>query len=99
MLSGRRLAAEEALEWGLVSELAEPDDLAARAAELAASLAALPTAAIGLHKRLFDAAPLHTLEEQLELEAHLQTTAAATADFAEGVAAFRKRRAPEFRGS
>src|SRR5207244_2626511 len=83
MASGRRLAADEALAWGLVSELVEPDALAARAEELADSLAALPTAAIGLHKRLFDRAPLHTLEEQLELEAHLQVTAAGTADFAE----------------
>jgi 2-(1,2-epoxy-1,2-dihydrophenyl)acetyl-CoA isomerase len=99
MLSGRRLTAADALAWGLVSEVVEPDGLEARAAELAAVLAALPTTAIGLHKRLFDAAPLHTLEEQLELEAHLQTTAAATADFAEGVAAFRERRAPQFRGS
>ncbi len=99
MLSGRRLTAAEALAWGLVSEVVEPDDLPARAAALAATLAALPTAAIGLHKRLFDAAPLHTLEEQLELEAHLQAAAAATADFAEGVTAFRERRPPEFRGA
>ena len=63
-----------------------------------AALAALPTTAIALHKRLFAAAALHTLEEQLELEAHLQATAAATADFAEGVAAFRERRPPSFRG-
>jgi 2-(1,2-epoxy-1,2-dihydrophenyl)acetyl-CoA isomerase len=98
MVSGRRLTAEDALAWGLVSELAEPDALAARAAELAATLAALPTAAVGLHKRLFEAAPMHTLEEQLELEAHLQAAAAATADFAEGVAAFRERRPPSFRG-
>ena len=82
-----------------MSEVTEPDGLEARAAELAATLAALPTAAIGMHKRLFDAAPLHTLEEQLELEAYLQTAAAATADFAEGVAAFRERRAPDFRGA
>jgi 2-(1,2-epoxy-1,2-dihydrophenyl)acetyl-CoA isomerase len=99
MSSGRRLNAEEALAWGLVSELVEAEALEARAAELAAALASLPTAAIGLHKRLFDAAPLHTLEEQLELEAGLQAAAAATADFAEGVAAFRERRPPSFRGA
>ena len=98
MLSGRRLGADEALAWGLVSELVDADGLPARAAELAAALAALPTTAIALHKRLFDAAALHTLDEQLELEAHLQAAAAATADFAEGVAAFRERRPPSFRG-
>lgn len=99
MMTGRRLTAEKALAWGLVSELVEPEALEARAAELAAGLAALPTAAIGLHKRLFDRAPLQTLEEQLELEAHLQAAAAATADFAEGVAAFRERRPASFRGA
>jgi 2-(1,2-epoxy-1,2-dihydrophenyl)acetyl-CoA isomerase len=98
MLSGRRLSADEALAWGLVSELVDADGLRARAAELGVALAALPTTAIALHKRLFAAAALHTLEEQLELEAHLQATAAATADFAEGVAAFRERRPPSFRG-
>jgi 2-(1,2-epoxy-1,2-dihydrophenyl)acetyl-CoA isomerase len=98
MLSGRRLSADEALAWGLVSELVDADGLQARVAELAAGLAALPTTAIALHKRLFAAAALHTLDEQLELEAHLQAAAAATADFAEGVAAFRERRPPSFRG-
>jgi 2-(1,2-epoxy-1,2-dihydrophenyl)acetyl-CoA isomerase len=99
MASGRRLAADEALAWGLVSELVDPDALEARSAELAASFAAMPTVAIALHKRLFDGAAFRTLDEQLELEAHLQATAAATADFAEGVAAFRERRPPAFRGA
>jgi 2-(1,2-epoxy-1,2-dihydrophenyl)acetyl-CoA isomerase len=99
MLSGRRLAADEACHMGLVSEVVAADDLAEHVARLAGTLAALPTAAIGLHKRLFDRAPLHTLEEQLELEAHLQAVAAETDDFAEGVAAFRERRPPRFRGA
>jgi 2-(1,2-epoxy-1,2-dihydrophenyl)acetyl-CoA isomerase len=99
MASGRRLSAEDALAWGLVSEVVEPGDLAGRADALADELAALPTAAIGLHKQLFDRAPANTLAEQLELEASLQTTAAGTADFAEGVAAFREKRAPRFRGA
>ena len=98
MLSGRRLSADEARGLGLVSEVVAADVLADHAATLADALAALPTTAIGLHKRLFDQAPLHTLEEQLELEAHLQVEAAATADFAEGIAAFRERRPPRFRG-
>jgi 2-(1,2-epoxy-1,2-dihydrophenyl)acetyl-CoA isomerase len=99
MASGRRLSADEALSWGLVSELVEPESLAERAAALADELAALPTAAIGLHKHLFDRAPANTLADQLELEASLQVAAAGTADFAEGVAAFREKRAPRFRGA
>jgi 2-(1,2-epoxy-1,2-dihydrophenyl)acetyl-CoA isomerase len=98
MTSGRRLTAAEAHAWGLVSEVVEGDGLAARAAELASSLAAMPTRAIGMTKRLFDAAPTNRLEEQLELEAQLQAAATKTEDFAEGVAAFLEKRDAEFKG-
>ena len=98
MVSNRRLSAAEALDWGLVSEVVDGDALAARAAELAATLAAGPTRAIGMTKRLFDHADTATLEEQLELEGQLQAVATQTADFLEGVTAFGEKRAPEFRG-
>src|SRR4051794_11907142 len=99
MASGRRLSADDALAWGLISELVEVDGLADRVAALADELAALPTAAIGLHKQLFEAARGNTLADQLELEASLQVVAAGTADFAEGLGAFRDKRPPRFSGS
>jgi 2-(1,2-epoxy-1,2-dihydrophenyl)acetyl-CoA isomerase len=98
MTSGRRLGAGEAESFGLVSRVVEPDELAQTTAGLAASLAAMPTRAIGMTKALFDRAPLSALEEQLELEAELQSAAAATADFAEGVRAFLDKRPPRFHG-
>jgi 2-(1,2-epoxy-1,2-dihydrophenyl)acetyl-CoA isomerase len=98
MTSGRRLTAAEAHDWGLVSEVVADDGLPARAAELAATLAAMPTRAIGMTKRLFDAAPTNDLDAQLELEAQLQTVATQTEDFREGVAAFLEKRDPDFKG-
>jgi len=98
MSSNRKLTAAEAHAWGLVSEVVEADALAARAAELAAFYAALPTRAIGMTKRLFDHADTATLEEQLELEAQLQAAATQGEDFKEGVTAFLEKRTPNFTG-
>ena len=99
MSSNRRLTAAEAHAWGLVSEVVEADEFAARTAELAATYAAAPTRAIGMTKRLFDHADNATLEEQLEMEAQLQASATQTDDFREGVAAFGEKRPPRFTGS
>ncbi|MGI9658872.1 MAG: enoyl-CoA hydratase-related protein [Gaiellaceae bacterium] len=98
MSTGRVLAASEALDWGLVTEVVEADELSSRASELAAQLAAGPTRAIGLTKRLFERAANSTLEDQLELEAELQELVAETDDFAEGIGAFLEKRKPEFAG-
>jgi 2-(1,2-epoxy-1,2-dihydrophenyl)acetyl-CoA isomerase len=99
MSSNRRLTAAEARAWGLVDEVVDADGLAARAAEVAAEYASLPTRGIGMTKRLFDHAQTATLDEQLTLEAQLQTAATKTADFAEGVTAFLEKRPPSFTGT
>jgi 2-(1,2-epoxy-1,2-dihydrophenyl)acetyl-CoA isomerase len=98
MTSNRRLTAAEAHAWGIVSEVIEADSFAVEVAEHAANLAAAPTRAIALTKRLFDEAASSTLEEQLEREADAQTEATQTEDFREGVAAFGEKREARFSG-
>jgi 2-(1,2-epoxy-1,2-dihydrophenyl)acetyl-CoA isomerase len=98
MTSGHRLSADQARDWGLVSEVVAAADLPQHAAELAGRYARMPTRGVALTKRLFDNAATSTLAEQLALEARLQAEASTTPDFAEGVAAFKEKREPRFTG-
>jgi 2-(1,2-epoxy-1,2-dihydrophenyl)acetyl-CoA isomerase len=98
MVSNRRLAADEALAWGLVSEVIPADDFEARVGELADWYAALPTRAVAMTKQLFEHAYTASLSSQLELEAMLQQAATETEDFGEGVTAFLEKRPAKFQG-
>ena len=99
LTTGRRLTAAEALQWGLVSEVVPTAELADRAAEVAELFAAMPTRAVWETKRLLDLAETATLEQQLEDEAWTQAELVKTADFTEGVAAFREKREASFTGA
>lgn len=97
-LLGGKVGAAQARDWGLIWEACEPAALMPRAMEVATSLATQPTRGFGLTKQAFNESLMNDLDAQLDLEADLQTEAGLTADFAEGVAAFRAKRPPVFRG-
>ncbi len=100
MFMNEALSAEEALEWGLITEVVDDgEDVVARARQVAEYLAAGPTQAFGAVKRLLLATWSSELEAQLERESEAIAAAAGTADAAEGMLAFFEKRDPEFGGS
>ena len=98
-LTAEPLTAADAERLGLVARVVPADELADAAHALAARLAAGAPHALALTKAALEASWDASLEEQLEREATLQGEAGATADHAEGIAAFVERRPPRFRGS
>jgi 2-(1,2-epoxy-1,2-dihydrophenyl)acetyl-CoA isomerase len=98
LLRNRILRAQEALEWGLVTEVVAADALQARAEAVASELAAGPTHALGQIRRLLRLSASHTLGEQLAAEADASRACGTTAEAREGIAAFAEQRAPRFGG-
>lgn len=98
LLGERELNADEAHDAGLVAAVVPAVHLAEATRALAMRLASGPTGAIGLTKRLVNAAEDASLAESLAVEAALQDIAGRGADHAEGVAAFAEKREPEFGG-
>lgn len=98
ILTNRRLSADEALQWGLVNEVVADEELAGKAQALARKLAAGPTRAFGMAKKLLLASFENGFETQLELEARGIAGMTNTRDGREGIQAFMEKRAPRFTG-
>jgi enoyl-CoA hydratase/carnithine racemase len=99
IMTGKIIGGEEAERIGLANRVAPADGLDAAVQTLVDELLACAPVAVGLAKRVMDASAKPALSTTLELEVALQERCAATADYAEGAAAFREKRQPEFSGS
>jgi 2-(1,2-epoxy-1,2-dihydrophenyl)acetyl-CoA isomerase len=96
-LVGDTVDAAEALRIGLVSQVVPADRLPAEARALADRVAEGAPLALALTKEALQRSATITLDDALDGEAKLQGIAGASADHAEGLAAFREKRAPRFR--
>lgn len=97
LLTGDPVDSATALRWGLVTEVLPPDGLAARAMELAATIASRAPIAAQTARKNLRAAFEMPLGRAIDYERQLQTICFATDDAAEGRAAFAERRPPVFR--
>lgn len=98
MFLGDDLSAADCERWGIANRVVPAAELGATVDELAARLAAGPTKAIGMTKWLINRSFESSRHTAFEEEAYAQELVTATADMAEGIAAFGERRAPGFQG-
>lgn len=99
MLLGEKLPAARALEWGLINRVVPDAEVESAALALAGELAEGPTVALGLIRKAAWAALESDWDQTLQTERALQTQAGRTADFMEGVMAFREKRPAVFKGA
>ena len=97
-MRNRRWSAQEAYEYGLVSEVVDDEQLSTQARELAVELAAGPTRTYGELKNLLLSAPDQTLEAQLEDEARAMGRIVRTDDAWNAMTAVASKQTPTFEG-
>lgn len=97
-LTGRFIDANTALQWGLVTEVTEPEQLVDKAKTLLHTITSMAPIAISSVLQVIDLGYDLTLADALHLEAVHFGLTCATQDKAEGVAAFLNKRAADFKG-
>jgi enoyl-CoA hydratase len=97
IMTGDPISAGQAMAWGLISEITAPERLLDRAREIATVIASRAPIAAETAKINLRAAYTMPLEKAIEYERDLQTICFATADAAEGRAAFKEKRPPNFK--
>lgn len=97
-LTGRLVGADEALRHGIVNRVVPTERFDEAISGLAAEVAAQAPLAVQATKRLLVGAQQSLLEPAMARETEAGAELFATEDFREGLAAFREKRRPSFRG-
>ncbi len=97
-LLGEEVGASDAQQWGLIWRCVDDLQLSDETDALARRLSGAATHALGLTKHAIYASQTQTLEQQVNMERHLQARAGQSRDFREGVAAFLAKRIAQFEG-
>ncbi|MGA7489118.1 MAG: enoyl-CoA hydratase-related protein [Xanthobacteraceae bacterium] len=98
ILSGRPFSAQQALDWGLVNEICEPDRLMQRVLEVAREIAANAPIAVRQAKKAIHQGLQTDLASGLMIEVQAYERMISTEDRHEGVRAFNEKRRPQFKG-
>jgi enoyl-CoA hydratase/carnithine racemase len=88
VFTGRQVAADEALAWGLVNEVVAPEELGERVVKIAQKLARHSQAALRAAKRAIDVGADMTLREGLHVERTEFAALFAGEDVARGIQSF-----------
>lgn len=96
--TGDTIDAVQAAAWGLVSRVVPDAELMSAAREVAARIAANPSYAVRMTKRLLREGQGMSLESLLHFSGAMQSLAHATNDHKEAIAAFIEKRKPSFKG-
>ncbi len=99
LFTGRTLGGEEAERWGFFNRLAPPDEVVSEAHQLARELAAGPTFANAMTKRMLEMEWAMSIEAAVEAEAVAQALCMKTEDFARAYRAFAAKQKPVFEGN
>lgn len=99
LYTGRSMSADEGMQWGFFNSLHDSDDVLGAAQTLAAQLAAGPTFAHGMTKKLLHQEWNMGVDEAIEAEAEAQAICMQTRDFHRAYEAFVARQKPVFEGN
>ena len=98
MMLGDKVGAAEAERMGMIYKVFDDIIFSEESMKLAYTLSRMPTKGLALTKLALNASLNNTMEAQLNIENELQSKAAHTADYKEGISAFMEKRIPLFKG-